>query len=327
MPHSITSRKTRFASYNPTTITKSIPPITENLIQKNTRNVFHHTTKSNNNDLFQIIVNWTNSNDFDYYLGFGGTGDALVLLASCWNNPKAKVIFFANNESKTLTEKFFQLFSLQYYLHPNIMGQPIASKIYQYLKKHPKFKVSGHLADELNYGDWRNEAKYIPRIIKSVPWIDKLGKVASNATIIAPSGSIKEVSRQRYLQNGELTKLITKFNNVYLTGSDNDYNYYKLSIGNHLWLTTDNMKGKNTIENIDLRKMLQIINGCKQVYSMDSFLKTYSLLVGLPTTVISTRWHGKYKNYGEDTTDWIFLNKNIWKNIKITTIEEILTQI
>lgn len=71
--------------------------------------------------------------------------------------------------------------------------------------------------------------------------------------------------------------------------------------------------------------MLRIVNSANKVISVDTWLKTYSLLVGIPTTVVMTRWNGEYKQYGEDVTDWIFLNPKIWRNIKLEKVENLLS--
>jgi hypothetical protein len=256
-------------------------------------------------------------------------GDALLLLASCWDDPKAKVIFFAN--SQPFIRNFFELFGVNLFLHDNIMGTTIAGHIYDIIIKLPTFKQSAHLADGLNYGDWVNEVKYIPRIKSYVPWRDYLGVVKSDmpTVILAPSGSSKDVRRQRFLHYHEYKMLsdiyLDKGYKVYVIGSLNDLHHYKvIDRDGFYWLSADKIYTSKKDIPSNLKKMLEIINGADLIISVDTWLKTYSLLCNIETTVIETRWNSNYRSFGEDATDWIFLNSNLWKNIKIKKIEELL---
>ena len=274
--------------------------------------------------LINKIKSFISSNDSNYYLGFGGLGDALLLLATCWNDPKAKVIFFANQQP--FIRQFFDLFNVQIFLHDNVMGSNLAPQAYNLITKHPNFKQSAHLADYCNYEDWRNEEKYIKRIISYVPWIEKLGKKEEETIILSPSGSQKCNHRQRHLSKDEFEKLVNKHEDIYAIGSLNDIHYYGLikRKGFH-WLNSDKIyHWDESIEKITIKDMVQIIHSAKQVISMDTWLKTYSLLCGIPTTVIETRWYGQYYPYGGDSTDWVFLNPKIWKNITFAKITDLI---
>jgi hypothetical protein len=279
--------------------------------------------------LISKIKTYISDNNSEYYLGFGGTGDALLLLASCYNNPKARVVFFSNN--LYFMGKFFDLFKTSVFLHENIMGHQFAGTIFNMISTHTQFKQSAHLADGLYYGDWANITKYESRIVPFVPWIEVIGKIKSEQPIfvLAPSGSVKETKRQRYLTVQEYNRLIelnTRFGyKIYCFGSVSDLHYYGFN-PNTIWITVDKMYiSENESRNINLHQMLQIINTASKVISMDTWLKTYTLLCGIPTVVVRTRWNGKYINYGQDITDFIFLNKNIFPGITLLTIEELLT--
>jgi len=273
------------------------------------------------------ITAYTSNPNSEYYLGFGGTGDALLLLASCYNNPKARVVFFANNFH--FLGKFFDLFKVSVFLSENIMGQQYAGAIFSILTAHSQFKSSAHLADGLYYADWVNTAKYQSRIVSFVPWIERLGKINSDQPIcaLAPSGSVKEIKRQRYLTGKEYDRIIELHAKlgykIYSFGSASDLHYYGLN-PNTTWVTVDKMYSDKEIKDINLRQMLQIINAATKVISMDTWLKTYTLLCGIPTVVVKTRWDGKYIDYGQDITDHIFLNKTMWTCLTMTTVEELL---
>lgn len=267
--------------------------------------------------------------DANYYLGFGGLGDAVLLLATCWNDPKARVVFFANQIP--FIRQFFDLFNVQLFIEKNIMGTQLASQIFEMMIRSPKFKQSAHLADGLYYGDWSNEAKYTARIKKHVPWSDYFGaaKTKEPILILCPSGSHRDVNRQRYLTQDEYRAIVNKnLDNgfkVFGSGSVSDLHHYGLVVrDNFHWLTSEKIyHWNNTSDDIDLKKMLQIINGASKVISVDTWLKTYTLLCNIDTTVIQTRWNGRYIPYGEDVTDWIFLNKNLWPHLKLEKVEDL----
>ncbi len=239
------------------------------------------------NILLQQVNDWI-TNDRDLYLGFGGMGDALLTLAACWNNPKAKCIFFANVSSIPFIESIFKLFYIPCLIRPNIMGTIQANQVHDKMIQTGRLKTSAHLADGLNYEDWRNEEKYRNRIVKNVPWVDKIGKISSSRKIItiAPHGSQHEEGRQRYLSPDEFSKICNKYVNkgfdVYGIGSDDQRKQFPLK-ENCFWATNQalhNYAGNK--KNIDLAFMLRIINASSEVISVDTWLKTYSLLIGIP---------------------------------------------
>jgi hypothetical protein len=281
--------------------------------------------------LLSQIKSFTQYLDKHYYLGFGGLGDAILLIAVCWDDPKAKVVFFANQVP--FIRAFFELLGISVYIHDNIMGTKMASHIFEYMKSLPTFKQSAHLADGLDFNDWSNEDKYISRIRGGVDWISHLGKHPTDMpiVIIAPSGSHKDIKRQRFLHNGEYEWLVHRYLDkgyrVYVVGSMNDLHHFKLiNRNNFYWLHSDRIYDGNGIgKESSLLNMLRIINSAEHVVSMDTWLKTYTLTCGIPTTVIETRWDGTYKPYGEDITDYIFLNRTIWPHLTLVKWEDLFS--
>ncbi len=282
-------------------------------------------------DNLQITLrNWL-GDEGDWYLGFGGVGDALLLLAACYDNPNAKVAFFHNEQH--FTKQWFDLFNLNVFLHTNIMGQRWANHIYDMMINSPHFKTSAHLADGLNYGDWTiNPFKYKERMITKVPWIEHFGKACFDkpTVVISPCGSHRDISRQRYLTLNEYNQLIKLYLDkeyiVLIVGSSQDYKNYNLPNNpNCRWLMSDGIidhTGKKQAHT--LKDMLTLINGAEEVISMDTWLKTYALLCGLPIKVFMTRWHGAYHMVGTDCSDGIFMNKDIWPTLEILRIEDLL---
>lgn len=316
-------------------ISKEIKPVNREIVNQkvivnNLKRELPKIPSFSSNALLSQIRGFTALKNFDYYLGFGGLGDALLLLANCWNNPKAKVVFFSNYQP--FTREFFNLFKIPVFLHDNIMGTNIASHIYDYMIKLPTFKTSAHLADSLDYNDWRNENKYLNRMPNHVPWINKIGKVHSEKPILilAPSGSHRDSSRQRYMTPEEYGKVAQKYLNqgykVYGTGSISDLHFFGLiNHENFYWLNSNsiyNYRGEKSSS--DLTHMLKTINSATLVISVDTWLKTYTLLCNIQTFILQTRWNNTYKFYGEDVTDLIFLNPKIWTNITTLKIEELL---
>lgn len=276
------------------------------------------------------IKSYTQMPGRNYYLGFGGLGDALLLMSSCWDDPKARVIFFANQIP--FIKSVFELFGISLFIHENIMGTRMAAHIYDEMRTMVNFRTSAHLADGLDFNDWKHENKYIPRIRGHARWIQHLGKKETDTpvVIINPSGSSKDPKRQRYLHHHELHQLcdiwIKRGYRIYISGSLGDIHHFKLvDKPNCYWLHSDNIyDGKGNATPSNLTNMLRIINSAEHVISMDTWLKTYTLLCGIPTTVIETRWDGAYRPYGEDITDWIFLNFKIWPHLRLEKIEKLL---
>ncbi len=309
---------------------QSIQEKNKNIVVQNNKREVTKLPSFSSSALLSQIKSFTSSVDHNYYLGFGGLGDGLILLASCWNDPRARIIFFANYQP--LVKSFFDLFGLQSYLHDNVMGTRIANHVYDYVIKLPTFKQSAHLADGLDYGNWVDEVKYITRINSKVPWINHLGKEDYNkkVVVIAPSGSHRDLRRQRYLHPHECQALAKKYlekdYEVFAVGSIGDLHFYgKVDHPNFHWLNSERIYHHNSDERSDLKRMLRIIHAAEEVFSMDTWLKTYSLLCEIPTTVIETRWEGRYRRYGDDVTDLIFLNPKIWPWIKFERIETLIS--
>lgn len=307
------------------------------VVQKNTRIVPDRAQTNKfltppRSGIAKQIEDWLD-NDHNHYLGFGGTGDAVLTLASCCQDEKAKVIFFANDIN--FSTEFFKLFKTPHFIYGNIMGQPLSVGIQSLVKSHINFKTSGHLADNCDYGDWLNEDKYLERVVTKVDWVEKFGKELNpfdnnGVVVIAPHGSSRDHYRQRFLTPDEHSKLVGKFISqnytVYSIGSESNLSYYNLfNSPKSFWVSSnfvtscDGYKSK-----CDLLRLLRIVNSADVVYSMDTWMKTYTLLNNIDTNVVETRFNGCYKEFGIDITDWIFLNKKFWPSLKMVRIENLI---
>ena len=241
----------------------------------------------------------------------------------------------ANTGSMNFCKEFLQFFRLDNYVARNLMGSKNANVVYDYMIKKINFKSSGHLAKGLDYGDWGRDINYYKqRMVFKTNWREKFGKHPhfenQKTIIIQPSGSVRDSNRQRYLEVFEYDCLVNKYldlgYNVITTGSDGDKEFYKWKSNreNNWFLTSNRMTGNKSSTPIDLSIFLKILHSVEKVISADTWLKSYSLLCGIPTIVFNNRCRGRYLPIGSDPCDHIFLNKDFWQNLEVKTVEEIV---
>lgn len=272
----------------------------------------------------------TNGN---FYVTFGGVGDLVLLLAECYKDEEAKIIFFANNCSNKFGEQFLKYFKMKFLAVPNLMGSKWANMFIKEAELTGKLKTSAHLARDLNYEDWRiNTEEYENRIVSQTTWLDQIGTITHDrpVVLIAPTGSQRDAGRQRYMLTDEylaLAHVFLKRNmTVYSIGSEADLVRYPLIDNkNHFWLNSEKIIDcKKGIKEINFTKFLQTINSASEVISMDTWLKTYTCLIGIKTHVILNRRPDKYIEYGTDVSDYIFLNKKIWHTMELWKIDDLI---
>ena len=268
------------------------------------------------------------------YLTFGGTGDLILVLAECYNDPSAKVLFFANSTAVEFGKKFLDFFKLRSFISPNIMGSRIANDVYNYLQSTGRLKTSAHLAKDLYFGDWAlNTENYKQRMVLETNWIDEIGFIPeyknNKCVVIAPSGSFKSTSRQKFLYVDEFQQIVNyylkKDYKVFATGSEKDYSYYpKISHKNYSWLCADKLiiNGKPQPIN-SFVDFLKIINSASLIISVDTWLKTYTSLAKILTKVILNRNKNEWLPLGSDPCDFIFLNENFWPSMQLIKTEDV----
>lgn len=281
-------------------------------------------------EVYWKVKNWV-ARGGDFYVGFGGAGDAVLTIAACEGNPQARPIFFANHS--TLTPRLFQAFGLNPLIIPNIMGQPWTHTVVEPVFSHPNFRPSAHLPLNLDYGDWkRNHDHYVKTVPTSAPWKQTLGHVPNpyrtdKVVVICPSGSVRDRSRQRHLSQDEyqaLAQFYLKHNCTVLSAmSEDDLRYYRRVNHPHAAFVSAErfVDGAGRTRLHDVKTFLQYVNSASLVVSMDTWLKTYTLMVGIPTVVLKTRWHGRYKPVGDDISDYIFLHPKLWPNLRVAEVE------
>lgn len=271
------------------------------------------------------------------YITFGGVGDLLLLLAECYKDLTAKVIFFANGGSDIFGKKFLDFFNINYFLHPNIMGGKIANRIIEYLQSTGRLAISAHLADNLDFDDYKiNPNKYKQRMIRETSWKNEIGLAnefsGEKLCVICPSGSSKTAWKQRYLEPSEHETLVNFYLSkgyfVISTGSEKDQKFYtKIVNKKHYWLTANYLFNGNKKEELNgFHKFLQIINCANLIVSVDTWLKTYTALAGLETKVIQNRFNGVYEPVGFDPSDFIFMNEDFFPTMKIVQLQNLVLQ-
>lgn len=268
------------------------------------------------------------------YLTFGGVGDIVLLLAECHLDKNAKIVFYANSGSKEFGKNFLELFGLDHIVLNNIFGSSDAHKAVNLLKATGRLQTSAHLPDGLDYGDWiRNTSKYIKRITASTDWLERFGfdeeLSKQKFMLFAPTGSYKGMHKQKFLMPHEAEAVVKLYLNkgylVYIVGTDEDKLYYQ-SIKNPkvFWLSSDKIiDNMNNITSITFERFVKILNSATEYCSTDTWLKTYSCLLGKKTIVFDNRYNSKY-SFGADSGDLIFLNKFIWPSLTLVKIEEFI---
>jgi hypothetical protein len=295
----------------------------------------HRIQEAKSANTYDMAVNFAGSNG-NIYITFGGVGDLILLLAESYMDFNAKIIFMANSSSRAFGEEFLKYFKKNYIILPNMMGTGTANQIVNSLQKLNRLKTSAHIADGLDYEDWkRNTEKYKERLTLKTRWLQDIGtiKTLKKHVVICPSGSNRLEQKQRYLLPDEYLAIVHKYLKndyiVYSTGSDKDVSSYPvINNPNHFWLMSNKtIEYKKSSRSHPFEMFLKFINSAEEIISMDTWLKTYSLLAGKHTKVIINRSRGKYIPVGLDPSDYIFLNTNFWPNLKLYTLDGLLNEL
>jgi hypothetical protein len=274
----------------------------------------------------------------NFILCNGGLGDLLFALAASYANNKCRIIHAANVGMKPTIEQFIKAFDVPY----EVLERPFNGKEFDELAASPFCVSKCHLPKNLDFRKWAVPEDF-KDTVRTLPLQHLLGKFhnplnTKGIIAIAPKGSnspsfIDSLDGVRYTKSRELSKaechrLAKQFarrNTVFLIGSPKDYDYYGIVPHSHVfWATFDKIidhTGKEYASNV--KTMLSIINACKKVISVDTWLKTYSCMAGIPTIVIRTRFNGKYLDQPIDLSENIFLNKDFW-NLRLAKIEDLL---
>lgn len=280
-----------------------------------------------------VIGNGLPKNDVDHvknflahndrvYFGCGGLGDAMLTIAACYHDNNAKVIFGANHGN---VQGLFDTFKIPVLITRNFYPSILGMTLHNYIVTHPNFKGAAHIPDSMNYGEWvNNHDKYLKRIVRSMPLIDMFGRMVnprktSGVIGIAPRGSDHHGTlKQRYLSQDEFRRLAQKFldqnKTVFAFGSTTDIDHYGvIPHNNFIWMSSEfGVSHPAPRYPTSFRHLLSCINGCDELYSVDTWMKTYGALAGIPTKVIMSRRHGVTVPPPNDASDYIFMDKDYW---------------
>ena len=295
--------------------------------------------KHKKNDELKLLLEKINS-FFDYecnaYMGIGGIGDLLLVLALCYDQKNPKILFLANDPDNKLTLDLLKFFNVEFLIHRNLFDSSWINFVYNHFKNLPCYRSSAHTPDNLRYDDWVNIEKYIPRIKTNTNW-DKLINTKrwfkEKYVVICPSGSTKATNKKRYLSHEEYKTIILKFlqynYKIITTSHESDISLYGLFPNkNCMWMTNEKIIQYNGSENnININDFLQIIYNSDDCISMDTYLKTLILLLNKEVKVIQTKYDGEYNNHFIDPSDKIFLNQDIWPKLKIYKHEDLLSEL
>jgi len=283
------------------------------------------------NEIIQKVID----TDQNIYLNFGGVGDLILLLAECYKDKNSIVVFFCNGHSKTFAEEILEFFNIDYHIHDNIMGTRMANVVYDTFYSTGRLKQSAHLSEGLNFNDWKGrENFYQQNMVLETDWINHFGSISElknkKNLVICPCGSFKSSHTQRYISAEEYTRIVNcyleKGYNIFATGGEKEkQSFPQLPNKSCYWMTTEKIYDSNgKITPITISTFFKYINSASEVISMDTWLKSYSALAGIPTKVILSRRNGRYMNYGEAVDNYMFLNKNLWKHMDLVKVEDLL---
>lgn len=286
-------------------------------------------------DDYLRIPNFMNNNAV-VYAGVGGLGDALLTIAAAYNDPGSKVVFGSNSGVKQTVAQLFDVFDIEVLLVRNFNGSSEGMAVWNNIVEHAHCKSSVHIPKDLNYRDWGiNTNDYFDKITKRMPLIKILGKLVNpratgNVVGLCPRGSDHtSVWKQRYLSRDEFNQIVKKLleekSTVIVFGSEDDLNYYGVYQDNNVIFMNSNFAVSHPAPRypISMRHMLTAINACDQIISVDSWLKTYAALAGIPCKVIMNRYFGKSILDYADPSDMIFLDTSIW-NFDIIPLADLL---
>ena len=267
----------------------------------------------------------------------GGLGDVVLGIAASYANNKCKLIHASNVGMQSIIEQFVKAFEIP----AEIRERPFTTEEFDTLSKSHWCKSTCHLPLHLDYKYWSDSDKFT-NMPRSIPLFDLFGRhdnlvpKTKGMIAICPRGSNSPAciesqgicyKKSREISVEEYRKLAKKFlrrNTVIVIGSNKDLQQYGMIDHSHFfWLTFDkliNYKGNETP--VAVKTVLSIVNACKLIISVDTWLKTYAGIAGLPTIVLRTRFNDGYLDQQIDLSENIFLNKKMW-DFRINKIEDI----
>jgi glycosyltransferase involved in cell wall biosynthesis len=257
-----------------------------------------------------------------FYAHFGGAGDALLLLASFYDqNPDGVVFCYPNNieSTRALFEAFPKLSKI-YYLPQH--SNPIFHAILRWVVYEVKNCRGAGATPRDDYArEWRSELD-IEReygITKTPAWALKMRKNESSKKVaVAPSGSqIGMVGSKRNIIPPEIwfdliEHIISCGFEPIILGVKSETNDYPA------------LCGCRDARSESFAEQVRLVGYCAGLVGADSWAKTLSALIGIPTLVFEPV-KGEDLASWKDPSDWVFIEP--WTNIKVVkSINEFKSQ-
>jgi hypothetical protein len=271
----------------------------------------------------------------NYVLSTGGIGDALLAIAEAYKSNSTIVFAASHPNTKNIIESLISLFNLNHIVLEGNFCTTLKDEFYFWKYQHNCVSTT-HIPDNLHHLDWKNIEKYESRITNVLDVQNIIGKIENNATIISPTASMNPSyvgfekgtkKRNRCITKAQLYALVEKIEGeIYILCNLEQIKIYGIPKYTK-WLSFEGIEDEKGFNTHPIKECLQIINGCKKILSVDTWLKTYGHYANIPTILFETNYDNEYYPlFSIDAGDCIFLNPKIW-NLQITTIEKYLEEI
>lgn len=283
-----------------------------------------------------MSVSYLDKLETGFRFGIGGLGDILLLLSSFYDDESEKyssIVFWAND--KVSAKKFFDCFSsCQKCKKKNGLDkiiifeqwQPNPHQVFKEIVSHKNFKGKAHIPDELKFvEEWTLHAdKYLSTINKPFKDLTTRWKIPDDNQLyigLMPFGSHTETWKQRTLSKEQIEQsiksLLAKYPDakIKLFGSEFDKQRFALEGSDRVM----DLRGR------EFSNVFTDINSLQHLYSVDTWVKTFAGLAGIPTTIIKSRYLQTPKQkmgVDKDPSDNIFLDKKFW-GFDFITVDEL----
>jgi hypothetical protein len=275
--------------------------------------------------MFKNIGNKLNS---IFLFGIGGIGDFLLLMSD-GNYDKYDnlgLIFWANNpEQITEISKLFTKLTNKI-ITKNYLESPLALEYYKQIINDSNFLSSAHIPRELKYvEEWMTVSDVFTKYnIQRFPeWANDWKTGQEENIIICPTGGSSDTAwKFKNIDKNLLKNIIADIklhelwnDNIIILSTANEMNTI---YGNEFIKELEYM---GCIMRLDIpyKDIFKIIGNAWRVYSVDSWFKTFSLLSGIDTILIKSKYIiSPIEIFGldKDPADNIFISKK-WNFLEI----------
>jgi hypothetical protein len=247
-----------------------------------------------------------------FYLGMGGLGDFLIFISTFYDclDEKINVIWFTENGEQDSIKELSSCF--EKIKNILVFSKSISiNKWFDFVSSN-KCLGTGITPKNLNYSEWKDVdifKKY--NVIEFPKFVEEFNqKTSENYICVMASGgreSEKNVGKNKSFSSETVLKIVeeTKNKKVYLVGKDDDIRFPKE------W-NRDFLKKK-------IKDQMFLIKNAQKVYSVDSWVKTWSAMCGIETIVFDSIYSSEYLNRmgGTDWGHYVFIFP--WSKISLMT--------